>query len=188
MALFNSRLPKAPGPVRTAFASLISKIRNTIETTEVYNPDTVNAYPIGTVMSYVQQIGASIDLKGQVVPSTSDPALPPEEACDQQYVGVIEASELPIATVDGPGVATVRHAGGPVYVRLVTGLDLHVGDALWASSVAATRGMATNLPGDPFAIYVGMVDSIVGYVPADPDGTTGCMAILKHAAPAIPIP
>jgi hypothetical protein len=188
MALFNSPLPKAPGPVRTAFASLISKIRNTIETTEVYNYDEGNAYPIGTVMSYVQDDGSGsgvTDQKGQVAPTTNDPGLPPEQSCKEQYVGVLEAA-LAVAPATGEAaVATARHAGGPVYVRLVTGLDLHVGDALYASQSAPTRGMATNVVGLPNDIYVGMVDSIVGYVPADPDGTSGCMAILKHDAPLL---
>jgi hypothetical protein len=174
MALFSSRLAKAPGAVRTAFESVLGKIRNTIETTEVYNPDPAKTYPIGTVMSYVSTVGVSVDLKGQVAPTTHQ-ALPPETSCKGQYAVVLE-SALAVGTAAGPAVATGRHGGGPVYVRLDTGLDLHVGDALWSSGI---RGIATNVP-EATAIYIGMVDSIVGYVPADPAGDSGCMAILKH--------
>jgi hypothetical protein len=186
MALFNTRLSKAPGAVRTALASMIKKIRTTIESTIVYNPAQV-AYPRGTVMSYVEQIGASVDLQGQVAPTTHDPALPPEESCKQQYAVVLEA-ELPAVSGGGaPGDATGRHGGGPVYVRLVTGLTLHVGDALWSTPLVATAGLATNIATSPDAIYIGMVSDASGYNPAAADGVSGCMAVLKHEAP-IPVP
>ena len=183
MALFNTRLPKGPGAVRTAVASMIKKIRTTIESAIVYNPNTVS-YPRGTVMSYCQEIGASVDLEGQVRPTTHDPALLTAESCKDQYAVVLEAT---LPAVDGsgiPGTATGRHGGGPVYVRMDTGLTLHVGDALWSTSAAGTYGIATNVWTSK-SIYIGMVDSVDDYNPVAAAGESGCMAILKHEAPEI---
>jgi hypothetical protein len=70
-----------------------------------------------------------------------------------------------------------RHGGGPVYVRLDAGLDLHVGDVLWSTSGPGTGVLATNVWTGVDAIHMGMVASFVGYVPDAPAGTTGCMAI-----------
>lgn len=189
MALFNTRLSKAPGAVRTALASMIKKIRTTIESTIVYNPGTV-VYPRGTVMSYVQQVGASVDLAGQVAPTTHDGALPPEESCKGQYAVVLEADLPAVDAANVPGNATGRHAGGPVYVRLVNGLTLHVGDALWSTPLVATAGLATNVATTPDSIYIGMVDDVSGYNPAAAPGDSGCMAVLKHEAPFLagPVP
>jgi hypothetical protein len=100
---------------------------------------------------------------------------------------VVLEMALAAGTAAGPAVAPGRHGGGPVYVRLDTGLDLHVGDSLWSTAAPGAEGLATNVSVDLDAIYIGMVESIVGYVPGAAAGTTGCMAILKHKAqPLIP--
>ena len=87
MALFQDVLPKRRTPIRTALQSLSGRIRNKIETVQVYNPD-VTAYPIGTIVSYTQQVNGSIDVAGQVRPSTDSLVPAPEEQCKGQFCGI----------------------------------------------------------------------------------------------------
>lgn len=187
MTLFSSQLPKAPPTVRKAFSTIVERIRTTVETHDVYNTDAQNSYPRGTVVSLVEQVGASVDYPGQVAPTTDSLGLPPPELCKFQHAGVLEM-DLPAATLAGPGFATARHDGGPVYVRLDNSLTLHVGDPLWATNDLLKRGLATNVTVSGAPIYVGTVKSIAGYNPSAPAGTTGCLAIVRHTAPPFAVP
>lgn len=186
MTLFASPIPKAPAAVRVVFKTLIGRIRNTIETTYVCNPNPQLAYPRGTVVSFVELAGTSVDFPRQVAATTDSTIIPPPEQCKQQFVGVLEY-DLAAANGSEPAYAVARHDGGPVYVRLDTNLNLHIGDALWATNNLATRGLATNVPPSNYPIYLGMVKDLFGYNPAATAGTSGCLAIVKHDAPT-PLP
>jgi hypothetical protein len=174
--LFQAALPKLPGPVRTALQSLIGRIRQTIETTTVYNAAPV-VLPRGMIVSYYQD-------PTKVVRPTSDSA--PD--CQEQYVGVLEA-DIPAAPPLGPPtVGLARHDGGPVYVAMETALtDIHVGDSVWATTDAPggygqlITGLGINPP-----IYVGMIEDLYNYDDTAPSGTTGVLVVLKHQGPAIP--
>jgi hypothetical protein len=173
-----------PVAVRTALQSLIGHIRNTVETVEVRNTNTV-PLPRGTIVSYVQLINASVDYPGQVRPSSDDVVLPPllEEQCKGQFCGILETA-LPAPANGVPGVAVARHNGGPVYCRMDEGLTPHVGDAVWAHPSDARSGVGVNgAPPSALPIYVGMIDSLGDYDPLADWGTTGVYVIVKHEAP-----
>jgi len=181
MSLFDSPLPKAPGPVRTALKLLIGKIRQTIECVVVRN-NAATPLPLGTVVSYYKNAAPNEDLPEIVRPST-DAALGADLTCNQQYAGVMEVP-LAAGTPASPTPGIARHDGGPVFVLLDAELDPHVGDSLWATGDPAggycqVIGTITS----PNPIYVGMVTSITGYEGWAPPGTTGVYAMLKHAAP-----
>jgi hypothetical protein len=176
MSLFQSVLPKLPGPVRTAFASLIGRIQRSIECTEVYNASPL-ALARGTIVSY------SVDPTKIVIPS-SDAVV----ECKEQYVGVLETSVGGTADPASPTVAIARHCGGPVYTAMAAGLAPHVGDSVWATSdVPGGYGQLIETVGLA-PIYVGMIEGLGNYNALAPAGTTGVLVVLKHVAPSIPDP
>lgn len=182
MALFQGVLPKRRTPIRTALQSLSGRIRNKIETVQVYNPSAV-AYPIGTIVSYTELFNGSTDYPGQVRPSTDSLVPAAAEQCKGQFCGVLEAA-LAAGTALARTVSVARHNGGPVYCRLDAGQVPHVGDAVWANPLVANAGMGvTGVPPSAQPIYVGMIDSLGNYNPLAPAGTTGVYIIVKHEAP-----
>jgi hypothetical protein len=172
--LFQAALPKLPGPVRAAFGALIERIRQTIETTEVYNTNPGAGIQRGTIVSYYLD-------PTKIVRPTSD-TLP---VCQGQYAGVL-TTDLPAAPVGGQTSAVVRHDGGPQYVRMDTGLtDIHVGDSVWAAGGLA-EGLGRLSAGvSPTPIYVGMIEDLYNYDDTAAPGDTGVLVVLKHAQPVI---
>ena len=185
--LFDSPLPKASASIRTAFAGLVGNIRNKVETTLVRNPNAVT-YPIGTIVSFVELVNGSTDYPAQVRPTTANVnplEVPVAQQCKQQFCGLLEAP-LPAGSLLSPESAIARHNGGPVRCRLIAGLTLHVGDAIWATNLLATVGMGSNVPiADGTDIYIGMVRDLGTYNTAAADGTTYAHIIVKHEAPAV---
>jgi len=183
--LFDAPIPKATSSIRTAFVRLVGKIRNEVENTLVLNPLNA-ALPRGTIVSYVQTWNGSHDVANQVRPTTdnTDFLVPPAARCNQQFVGVLE-TEAAAGSAANLTPAIARHGGGPVFVRLIGALDLHVGDAIWATSDHAQYGMGTNTTVALEPIYVGMVRDLGNYDALAANGTTGCNIIVKHQGPLI---